>query len=134
MTERNWREAKIPQWAKDSIEKELERSALSWPSDPDPIPLPFEWGPYDRLTGEPVPGEYWCFHGWTVHHVFIRKAEGRTWKAWEFSRDGEKWTDSIQRGPLFQTSRDAHLAHLWAKCRECARELSIIRSRSEVQP
>ena len=54
--ERNWRDAKIPQWVKDSIATEMAQweltAALSWPTEPKPQPLPFHWGGYDRLHGE----------------------------------------------------------------------------------
>lgn len=44
MGDRNWREAKIPQWAKDAIKAEMKtdalRAALSWPTEAKPEPLP----------------------------------------------------------------------------------------------
>ena len=126
--ERKWRDAKIPQWVKDAVELEIARvalhGALSWPTEPRPTPLPFSWGDYDNLRGTPVAGAF--FHALLGYagRVHIRPNEGKSsWKKWEFSTDGVRWSDSVQRGPLFAAERDARLYLLWDKCEAAAGNL-----------
>ena len=134
MTEtRNWRTAKIPQWALDQINDELIAGALCWPTEAEPKPLPFWWGGYDRLEGEPVAGQYWHISGTDhVQTVHIRKrtendTDGFKWKTWLFSHNGDCWTGSVTRGHLYTTERDARLALFWQKCRNFSRTLYGIR-------
>ena len=55
--QRNWRDAKIPQWVKDAVNAESKAlrltAALAWPQEARPTPLPFRWGDYDTLKGTP---------------------------------------------------------------------------------
>ena len=130
MTEkRNWRDAKLPQWVRDAIEAEQAadriRAALSWPTEARPTPLPFRWVDYDRLIGTAVPGCYFHFGAQPVH---IRAHDGQGGKKWQFSSDGECWTTSVTRGPLFTTKREAVLNRLWEACEKAARELDAIRN------
>lgn len=132
MSERNWRDAKIPQWAKDQIETELVAGALSWPTEAEPTPLPFYWAEYDHIRGDPVAGSYWVIGMFNhVHAVHIRtKLEGeKGWQQWRFSRDGKIWDTSVIRGFLYPTKRDATLAYLWKECRNSAKTLHAIRSK-----
>ena len=140
--ERDWREAKIPQWVKDGIDADLAQYrltvALSWPTEAKPEPLPFEWGGYDHLQGVPVPGRYWA----ASQHEFSRGFDLQSiknldvdfgvhkWKGWAFRRIGESdWQTSPYRGPLFATERDANLYALWLACEEYAKKLAQLRSR-----
>lgn len=135
--ERNWREAKIPQWAKDSIAAELTQyqmtAALAWPTEPKPEPLPFRWGDYDREYGTPIAGTYWnavwSIGSGRVSKVHLDRNEGKVqrWKYWLFSSDGENWSTSAVRGPMFANEHDARLWLLWEACEEFARKLMKLR-------
>lgn len=122
---RNWRDAKIPQWVKDSVEKEISESAiisaLSWPTESKPIPLPFRWVEYDKLHGEPVAGKYWALEGGRITEFSLRPTE-KSWKRWEFCQNGQ-WSTTVQRGELYATKREALLALLWNKSRSFAEQL-----------
>jgi hypothetical protein len=130
--QRNWRDAKLPQWVKDSIEAETRAlrltAALAWPKEAKPEPLPFQWGGYDRLIGDPVPGKYWR-PGNAAHpgcEVQIRKrgADDPEWKPWMFKGgDIGAWSSNVIRGPLFATEREAKIYRLWLICEECAEKL-----------
>lgn len=130
--EKDWREAK-PKWAVEAAEKEIagmkRRLALRWPDEARPTPVAFSWRDYDRLEGTPEPGEYF-FHssGGYVHALQIRaKDEGDAgWKGWRFccrSMWGDKWTDTVVRGPLYTTEYEARLAALWGACDRAAADL-----------
>lgn len=137
MENRNWRDAKIPNWVKDSIADEFAAlkltAALAWPTQAKPEPVPFRWGEYDRVIGEPHPGTYWQArwnsYGGSVDKVRIKKNDGSrpSWKAWAFSGDGENWHTSIPRGHLFATEDDARLSPLWLACEDCAQKLMKLR-------
>jgi hypothetical protein len=128
--ERDWRKAK-PKWVVDAAEAEMRQwqltAALSWPTELKPEPMPFRWGDYDRLTGDPVAGEYWQING---HKVAIRSRQesDRGWKRWYFRTGGGNWTDNVTRGALYASERDAWLATLWRKCEDCAEQLAHIRA------
>ena len=133
MTEqRTWRDAKMPQWVKDSIAAETlahrRHAALSWPTEAKPTPLPFGWGDYDRQHGTPVEGIYWDYR---VNEIHIKENDGNVegWKKWVFSRDGVRWTTSVCRGHLFATKRDAYLHMMWCECEKSANVLMKIRER-----
>lgn len=100
-----------------------ERAALAWPTEADPEPVPFRWIEYDRLTGDPVPGVYWDWIGEPVH---IRKSveADKTWKAWQFSHDGETWHTTVRRGRLYRSRREALVARRWVICRGFAADLA----------
>jgi len=136
MDNRNWRDAKIPQWVKDSIAAENRatelRAALSWPTESKPEPLPFRWGDYDILHGTPREGVFWStsfdFERPSVSKIHIKENDGGNgYKKWAFSRDGEKWGTSVHRGHLFETERAARLWLLWAACENYAAKLVNIR-------
>lgn len=135
MEDRNWRDAKLPQWVKDSIAAELRANqltaALSWPTEAKPEPLPFRWGDYDRLIGEPRDGMFWSVaHGVEPVHIKANRGQhGQTWKDWAFSDDGEQWHTTVRRGPLFETERDARLYHLWSECEAAAKKLLKLRAK-----
>lgn len=133
-SDRNWRDAKIPQWAKDSVQHEIDAyrltAALSWPREAKPEPLPFQWGEYDRFTGDPVPGTYWTGrispNGGEVVRVRIKLNNGEhhpAWKLWAFSTDGGRWTSDVTRGPLFKSEAEAMLYVRWTACENFARIL-----------
>lgn len=153
MTEhRNWRDAKIPQWVKDSILAEsaaMELSAaLSWPTEAKPKPLPFQWGEYDRVIGKPSPGRYWSISGPNYIVAFdldlAANVEGdektnlTRWKTWAF-RDltrssSPMWASTVILGPLFASERDARLYALWLECEASAHKLmNMKRKLSEVK-
>lgn len=136
--QRNWREAKMPQWVKDSIAEELKAvqltSALSWPTEAKPAPMPFQWGDYDRLYGvTPVPGRYWAVSGNRPEQFDLQMVEnlpekdqvGLTkWKNWAFKYEGRTtWSTTIIRGPLFDNERNAYLYVLWDTCEDFAKKL-----------
>lgn len=127
----DWRSAKMPKWVKDAIEAELKstalHAALTWPTEPQPEPLPFQWGYYDRLVGEPREGIFWDQSAEEVHIKANDGTAGQIWKAWMFSTDGERWSTSVRHGPLFATKRDALLYILWRRCHANAAELHKIR-------
>ena len=127
--EKTWREAK-PKWAVEAAEKEIammkRRLALRWPDEARPTPIPFSWGEYDRLSGEPVDGQYFYVTGYgsnaTIH--IRKKSEAESGgKTWRFSQDGARWHDTVQRGPLYETEREAKLAALWKACDKAAETL-----------
>ena len=124
--QRNWRDAKIPQWVKDAVNAESKAlrltAALAWPQEARPTPLPFRWGDYDTLKGTPSEGVFWGTDG-IVH---IRKSSDPR-SSWQFSRDGERWSSQKQRGPIFLTKRDATLNKLWDACETYASNLDAIR-------
>lgn len=134
--DRDWRDANGPQWAKDAAQSEIDAfrltAALSWPTEARPEPLPFRWGEYDRLFGEPVEGDYWAA-AHRLRQVSIAQHDGsvgRAWKRWMFAYDGaDGWTTQVQRGPLFASKRDAILYNLWDECEKHAKALMIIKSR-----
>jgi hypothetical protein len=125
---RDWRDAKIPQWVKDSIADDLHEwkltAALAWPKEAKPAPVPFSWGDYDRPIGSPVAGIYWSANG-KARKVEIREktAEDTGCKPWRFNEDGRGWSSNVVHGPLFSSERDATLYLLWSACEECARKL-----------
>lgn len=140
MSEKNWRDHKMPQWVKDQIADEMMASriktALAWPNEARPEPLPFRWGDYDRVYGEPIPGSYWRIlghrHAFPVHiRHRVDGDKSTTWKKWMFSNDGIRWSDSVQRGDLYVTKREALLALLWAECEKSAAVLSGIINQME---
>lgn len=127
--ERNWREAKIPNWVKDAMLAETANMrktiALSWPQEPEPEPAPFQWGEYDRLLGEAVAGVYWKVGHRHVEKTEIAKNDQATpkWKQWMFKYSDGDWTTSVPRGALYLSERDARLAVLWKECNDCAERL-----------
>ena len=136
---RDWRDAKLPQWVKDAAQAEIDQwrltSALAWPTEAKPEPLPFHWGDYDRLTGVPVPGQYWVATSRGVDTFMLATASelqpedrlylgGEMWKKWVFkTSEGGRWHTSVQRGPLFASERDARLYRRWLMCEDFARQL-----------
>lgn len=135
--ERTWRDAKIPKWVSEDMERDLrahkKTAALSWPAEPKPEPAPFMWGDYDRLTGDPSPGIYWHCDGRGFCRSIEIKANdgsvGATWKKWAFKPSGFGWTTSVPRGKLFFTERDARLQHLWDICEGYAVDLMKARDK-----
>ncbi|RID91859.1 hypothetical protein D2N39_11520 [Gemmobacter lutimaris] len=134
MTDRNWREAKLPTWVKDSIISELNavaiRAALSWPNEGRPVPVPFRWGDYDNLVGTPEEGVFWTTEFNAVGSVRVARNDGiaaPVHKTWRFSCDGGNWSTTVVRGPLFRTEREARLALLWQHCDRFAVELAALR-------
>ena len=129
--DKDWRAAKIPQWVKDAVQAEIDQlamtAALSWPTEANPAPMPFQWGDYDNLRGEPIPGKYWTKNG----HILEIRPKAPTdkghriteWKSWVFRTEGGEWTTDVQRGPLFSTQREAKLARLWDQCEAAAKTL-----------
>lgn len=129
MSEKTWREAK-PKWAVEEAEKEIasikRRAALRWPDEARPTPVAFQWGSYDKLSGEPAAGQYFyvsVYGSASTVHVRHKTEEEKGWKTWRFSADGHKWHDNVQRGPLYETEREAKLAALWAACDAAAKSL-----------
>lgn len=137
--ERNWRDAKIPNWVKDAVERELYEwkitAALSWPQEVEPEPLPFKWGEYDRQIGEPREGVFWRVWPANYHsngsvekvHIRLTPEGSDTWKRWQFSSDGLEWSATVTRGPLYSSERDARLALVWSACRASAEKLARVR-------
>jgi hypothetical protein len=136
---RDWRDAKLPQWACDAVQAEIDQwrltAALAWPTEAKPEPLPFRWSDYDRLTGEPVPGQYWTGHlgrverFWLARQVDLTEEEktnfgGRKRSTWAFkTSEGGRWHTLVQRGPLFASEREAKLYRRWLMCEDFARQL-----------
>lgn len=129
--ERNWREGK-PKWVVEEAEKEITalklRLALRWPDEARPTPVPFQWGGYDTLRGDPIEGDYWSVWPSGVVKISIRKKleTESGWRKWRFSVNDRSFTDSVQRGPLYESEREARLAALWKACDECARSLADV--------
>lgn len=140
MTPRDWRDAKLPQWVRDSAQKEIDQwrltAALSWPTQAKPEPLPFRWGDYDRLIGAPYSGTFWAVARNRIDRFDLRKIQdlqgadrnyiggGETWKAWAFRKsEGGRWHTSVVRGPLFDSEADARLYRRWLLCEDFARQL-----------
>lgn len=136
---RDWRDAKMPQWARDAVQAEIDQwrltAALAWPTQAKPEPLPFQWGEYDRLTGDPRPGTFWAVSESRIDKFDLARAAdlsaedktylgGQTWKTWAFrTSEGGRWHTSVQRGPLFDNVADAKLYRRWLLCEKFAREL-----------
>jgi len=140
VTGRNWRDAKIPVWVRDGIEAEMHADklcmALSWPHEAKPQPLPFRWGGYDHLTGQPVPGRYWMAFEHRVEEFELAQMSDlpeperigfSAWKNWVFRHAGGRWSTQPVRGALFATKRDANLYRLWLKCEAAAADLATAR-------
>jgi hypothetical protein len=141
MTEkRNWRDAKLPTWARDSVQAEIDQwrltAALAWPTQAKPQPLPFRWGEYDKLTGEPYPGTFWASHTHRIDRFDLcslgdlsdedRGGINVKWKRWAFrTSEGWPWHTNVQRGPLFDNEADAKLYRRWLLCEKFARELMM---------
>jgi len=129
---RTWRDAKLPQWVKDSIDAETiasrKTAALSWPTEAKPTPVPFHWAEYDLLHGVPVEGVYWSASGNCVH-IRRKFSDEDGWKEWRFSGDGVRWHAYIVKGPLFSSGREALLYLLWKKCDLFASELAAIKGK-----
>ena len=127
--ERNWRDSKIPQWAKDQIQIELTSSSLRWPLEPKPSPLPFGYASYNRRVGSIEPGVYWWLSGKYPFKFEVRKITRQPsgWIDFEFNihpdRDDSKFTSTPVNGPWFNTEREAKLYLLWKRCEEMAKEL-----------
>jgi hypothetical protein len=136
---RDWREAKMPLWARDAVQTEIDQwrltAALAWPTEAKPEPLPFRWDEYDRSTGDPVPGQYWAASlnriamFWLARQSDLTKDEktylgGQNWKTWAFKTSkGGRWHTSVQRGLLFASEREAKLYRRWLMCEDFARQL-----------
>lgn len=136
---RDWREAKLPQWARDAMQTEIDQwrmtAALAWPTQAKPEPLPFRWGEYDRLTGVPRSGTFWSVGLHSVDHFDLCRTQdlqdadrdyigGETWKPWVFrTSTGGRWHTSVVRGPLFDNEADAKLYRRWLMCEDFARQL-----------
>ena len=136
---RAWRDAKMPQWARDAVQAEIDQwrltAALAWPTEAKPEPLPFRWGDYDRLTGDPVPGQYWTSNlratasFWLARQDSLSEDEkryigGQNWRTWVFkTSDNGRWHTSVQHGPLFANEHDAKLYRRWLMCEDFARQL-----------
>ncbi len=122
----NWREAKMPKWARDAIEAELDQwrltAALAWPTEAKPEPLPFMWGDYDRIIGDPLEGTYYAVPN-SESLVQFDLAKSNHWKGWVFKPRGYDWSIMVVRGPLFARESDAKLYRRWLICEECARKL-----------
>jgi len=131
MEERTWRDAKLPQWVKDSMQAETQAweltAALSWPTEAKPNPVSFWWGDYDRLEGQPQEGVFWSPLTSEAVHIKRNAGHGDSWKSWAFSRNGKDWSTSVHRGPLFDNEHDARLYALWLKCEEFASKLMKLR-------
>lgn len=131
---RDWRAAK-PKWVVDAAEAEMRQwkltAALSWPTEAEPAPVSFMWGDYDHLNGEPDAGVFWSPGAGSYSpepvHIRSRDESDMGWKRWMFSRDGVNWHDSVTRGPIYRTEREARLARLWRECRDCAKKLMLLR-------
>lgn len=132
-SEKNWRDAKIPQWVRESIESDLLdsqiKAALAWPTEAEPTPVPFSWGDYDMLTGDPVEGVYYDDRYAEPVHIRKVRDEDRASKRYVFSRDGLVFNRQVVRGALYNTKREALLAILWRECREASRKLNDIRQK-----
>lgn len=128
--DRDWRDAKIAQWAKDGIQSEIDQwrltAALAWPTEAKPAPLPFRWGDYDRVAGDPVPGRYWMSNRHAVVMFDLALSADvsveKTWKKFAFRLDepSAKWTNQVVRGPLFDSEHDARLYRRWLMCEDFA--------------
>ena len=136
--EKNWRDAKIPKWVSESVESELRdyrvTASLAWPMEARPTPLPFCWGGYDRLTGEPQEGVYWGVSaGLSVNRVEIKRNHDKTnYKKWLFKesdRISAEFSTSVYRGRFFATEREARLFVLWVYCERYAKSLADLRSK-----
>lgn len=133
--EKHWQDAKLPQWAKDSIASDLKalklKSALSWPTEARPTPLPFSWGGYDQLEGKVEQGTFYFFKQWYVRKVKIvpNRATGRSYK-FQYD-DAVEFSTIVCRGDLYPTEKDALLAMKWAACDKFAAELADIDARIE---
>ena len=127
---RNWRDAKLPQWVRDQIDAELVAALLSWPTEAEPEPMPFQWKEHGFCAGQEhvKPGVYW-FDSWrgadphkveivAVRHGFDHKFDGRS-----------DMSAPYVRAPLYASPRDVILARLWRECREAAKKLHAIRSK-----
>ena len=123
---RNWRDAKIPQWVKDSIAEEIDQweltAALSWPTEPKPQPV--FWGAgYGQVGGTPEAGEFWRKRGsWEPEKVTVTLASTRP-KV--IGSDGSISTGEV----FFRSKEDAHLHTLWEQCEAYAKELVKLRRR-----
>lgn len=130
--EKNWRDAKIPHWVRDSFEAELRdaklKAALAWPDFEMPEPVDFRWGQQDILTGDVEEGVFWHPGYQGVSKVEIRRADRtQTHKPYHFKRDGWRWSDSPVQGPLYRSKADALKRSLWDECRACAKKLADLR-------
>lgn len=136
---RDWRKA-MPKWATEQAEAEMAAyrlaAALAWPSEAKPEPLPFQFGEYDREICAPgcagvQPGTYWSINRSKPVCVVIRKRiagdGGLAWRSWRFSVDGGDFRDTVFRGPLYASKREAALAVLWRRCEEVAPSLAHLR-------
>lgn len=135
--ERNWRDAKIPKWARQAMKAEVDAfrfiAALSWPIKARPEPLPFRWVQYYQLEGEPVPGNYWAAMPF-VREVRIVPNDDldKSWRAWLFAyHGGQRLTHESPDGPLFATKRDAQLWNLWDECERAASKLMDLKAALE---
>jgi hypothetical protein len=136
---RDWRDAKLPAWAKDAVQAEIDQwrltAALAWPTQAKPQPLPFGWGGYDRISGTPYPGTFWAVSETRIDKFDLARRSdlsaedsmhlgGPTFKTWVFrTSEGGRWHTGIQRGPLFDNLPDAKLYRRWMLCEKFAREL-----------
>ena len=137
--ERDWRDAKLPAWARDAVQAEIDQwrltAALAWPTQAKPAPLPFGWGEYDRLSGTPHPGTFWVAHEHRIEHFDLacladtpeeERSESSVspWKRWAFrAHESGRWHTNPKRGPLFDNFADAKLYRRWLLCEKYAREL-----------
>jgi hypothetical protein len=136
---KDWRDAKMPNWAGIAVQAEIDQwrltAALAWPMQAKPEPLPFWWGNYDVLVGEPRKGTFWSAgRCWIEKFYLARVADlsaedknkfgGVSWKTWAFrSHDSARWTTNVVVGPLFDNEADAKLYRRWLMCEDFAQQL-----------
>jgi hypothetical protein len=137
---KDWRDAKMPNWAVIAVQAEIDQwrltAALAWPTRAKPEPLPFWWGNYDVLVGEPREGTFWAARLYDIDrfdlcatqnlsgadrdYIITREELGE----WAFLRENSnRWTTTACRGPLFDNEADAKLYRRWLMCEDFARQL-----------
>lgn len=128
MEKRNWREAKLPQWVKDSIVDETDAleliTALAWPTEAKPTPL--FWGVgYGQVAGKPESGKFWAPQGGSFEPVELEiSMESGSARIVNRSANSQIYSQRF-----FRTKHEAELANLWSKCEEFAKDLRKIRRR-----
>lgn len=125
--ERNWRDAKMPQWVKESIAAEMKASeltaALSWPTEIKPQPV--FWGTgYGQVGGSPESGDFYMpIGGGDCQAVTVKCT------TYSVKIVAERGSESItQFQSFFRTEHDARLFALWERCENAAKDLAKMRS------
>ena len=70
-----------------------------------------------------IPGYSW--DSLYITKVSIRKKDKTALSRYQFSVDGREFNNSVERGPLYRSRRDAAVAAAWEMCEAASKQLQL---------